>query len=303
MKAQVSKKRSRISLYLLTLMIPTLAWAFGAIEHRGIYHPEVAEHRDEPLKALAYSDLRNIIKDVYFKTGDGVLLNAWYVPAKSHQPTIVFAHGNGGNLGDRYNVISMFIKQGYGFLAFDYRGYGKSKGYPSEQGLYRDFEAATRFLEEKQRVPVSKQIAMGGSLGSAVALDAASKKSYRAVIAYSCFTTAPDVAEHLRDTNQMGWLRYLPPRLIMRQHYDSLKKVGKIKSPIIYLQGTQDKMMPLWMAKKLYQATGAKYKKLLIIPDAGHNSSLEAGSDQLLVALKVILKQTDAQQSLANSGH
>jgi fermentation-respiration switch protein FrsA (DUF1100 family) len=192
-------------------------------------------------------------------------------------------------------VIDLFTKVGYGFLAFDYRGYGKSKGIPSEQGLYQDLEATSHYLENVKHVPLSQQIALGGSLGSSVVIDVATRLRFRAVVIYAVLTSAPDVAEYLYQ--KTNW-RFFPIKNVMQQRFDSLSKIQKVRSPLIIMHGTADHMMPLWMPKALFNRAAAPYKKLLIIPDAGHNDVLERGINSLQKQLQLLLTQTDPHSGL-----
>lgn len=277
----------------LILTIATTIWliAFQRMETQGLYHPDSTNYPN-PTAALTYSPLKSSIQDVYFKAQDGTLLNAWYVPPKPNYPTLVFAHGNGGNIGNRLYVIDLFTRAGYGFLAFDYRGYGNSKGALSEKGLYQDLEAASRYLSNVQQTSLSKQIALGESLGSGVAVDVAAHLPFRAVVIFSTLTSAPDVAEHL--ISNSPW-RILPIQLLMQQRFDSLSKIQKVRSPLIIMHGLQDQMMPVQMPKALFTKATTKYKKLLLIPGAEHNDVLDLGADRLLNTLHQLLMETKTQ--------
>jgi hypothetical protein len=268
------------------------AWAFSSLEERSLYHPDMAGFPTSPLEAVILPAFKAKIQDVYFKASDGVRLNGWYIPAESGKPSFVFAHGNGGNIGDRWTIVKILAGRGYGVLAFDYRGYGKSEGTPGEAGLYRDMEAASHYLLNEQQIPYSQQIALGESIGSGVAVDLATRIPYRAVVLYSAYTSLPAVAAHLRDTHQLGWLGVLPLRFIMRQHFDSLSKINQIQSPLLIMHGEDDDMMPLSMPRALYDQATAPYKKLLIIPNAGHNDVFHEGADRLLDELEQLLVKT-----------
>lgn len=284
--------RQKISAALLAVLLPTVVWAFGTLETRCLFYPESSDFPHDPLAAIANHPLRNSVQDVYFETADGVRLNGWFVPPRAGKPTVVFAHGNGGNIGDRYGMIQPFMDKGYGFFVFDYRGYGKSEGNPTEQGLYHDMRAASRYLTTYRNIPASQQIAMGGSLGSAVAIEAATHIPFRAVAVFAAFTNTLAVAEHGRDTNQLGWLGYLPLGLMMHQRFDSLSRIGEIHCPLLIMHGDADAMMPLSMPKALYAKATAPSKKLLIIPGGEHNTVFSAGKHQFFPALEALLQNT-----------
>lgn len=284
--------RQKIFLWLLVGLLPCLAWNLMTFESRSLFHPHSSDFPSDPLAAIARHPLRSRVQEISFMTQDGQILNGWYVPAQQHKPTIVFAHGNGGNIGDRYAMLLPFIQKGYGFLAFDYRGYGKSTGSPSEEGFYKDMQAASRYLQQVQQIPPDQQIAMGESIGSAVAVESASHIPFRAVVIFSTLTNTPAVASHLRDTNGLGWLSCLPITQIMRQRFDSLARMHHIHAPLIIMHGEADSMMPLSMPKTLYAQAGSRHKKLLIIPQAGHNNVLMLGEQRLLPALDALLTET-----------
>jgi fermentation-respiration switch protein FrsA (DUF1100 family) len=288
----MSTLRPKISLILLAVALMGQAWAFSSLEERSLYHPDMAGFPKNPLDAIVLPDFRVKVQEVYFNTSDNVRLNGWYIPAASGKPSFVFAHGNGGNIGDRWTIVQRLASRGYGVLALDYRGYGRSEGSPSEAGLYRDMEAASNYLLTERQVPYSQQIALGGSIGSGVAVDVATRIPYRAVVLYAAYTSTPDVAAHLRDTHQLGWLGVLPLRFIMRQHFDSLSKMHQIQSPLLIMHGENDEMMPLSMPRALYGQAASPYKKLLIIPDAGHNDVFHEGADRMLDELEQLLAET-----------
>jgi uncharacterized protein len=278
--------------HLLILALCLLA-ALRVFEHRSLYAPDLTDYPQNPLDAMTHHPLKASVQEVTITTADHLRLNAWFIPPKDRRPTVVFAHGNGGNIGDRYSMMVPFVQVGYGFLAFDYRGYGKSEGHPSEEGLYRDMEAASQYLAQVQHIPVTRQIAMGESLGSAVAIHSASKNAYRAVILFSSMTAAPAVAEHLQSTDRMGWLGILPLSWLMYTKMDSLSKIGQVQSPLLIIHGEEDTMMPLRMPHALYEkAISVPYKKLLIIPQAGHNDVFYQGRVEWMKALERLMNET-----------
>lgn len=287
-------KRDQIGLGLLVLLLPCLVYVFSTFEGRCLFHPDSSDYPENPMAAIANNPLRQVVKEIYFNTPDGQRLNGWFVPARNRKPTILFAHGNGGNIGDRYSMLLPFIQQGYGFLAFDYRGYGKSTGTPSEAGMYRDMQAASDYLAREKRIQPSEQIAMGESLGSAVAVEAATHIPFRAVILFSTLTNTPEVADYLQNRFGWGWLRIVPLHNIMQQRFDSLSRIKRIHAPLIVMHGDADTMMPLSMPRALYAQATSPNKKLLIIQQAGHNNVLMLGADRLIPVLDALLMDGQA---------
>jgi len=293
-----------MSFIRVSSLVLLILWAaIGPLENWNLYYPSEAAYPKNPLRALKEQPIPNL-EDVYFTSSDGVRLNGWFVPASDRtKPTILLAHGNGGNLGDHTGVIRMFTRRGYGFLAFDYRGYGKSESSPSEQGIYKDITAASQYLSQVRHIPPQRQIALGGSLGSAVVIDAATHIPFRAVIAYSTLTSAPAVAEHLRDNGSMAWLKVLPLQLVMKQTYNSLGKIDRVHVPLLVLHGDHDRLMPVSMPKALYQRAGSAHKKLLIIPGAGHESVIFQGEDQMFEQLNQLLAETSPKLAYTPALH
>ncbi|MDO8291764.1 MAG: alpha/beta hydrolase, partial [Gallionella sp.] len=179
-----------------------LAAAYGGLalllyffQARLVFYPETGrEIIATPGQAgLPYEDIR-------LTTSDGLGLHGWYIPApQTHaQPrgTVLFLHGNAGNISHRIDSLQMFHRLGYSTLIFDYRGYGSSGGTPSEQGTYRDAEAAWRYLTEQRRIPSCRIVLFGESLGGAVGAWLAARQKPAALVIASGFTSVPGLARH-----------------------------------------------------------------------------------------------------------
>lgn len=255
------------------MLLLVLAWSVATLEHRYLYHPNTGRYLGDSVEVVP-SDFpfRGKLQNVFFTTKDGYKINGWFFPPSSEKPTVVFAQGNGGNMGTRIYLMAPFLKRGYGFLAFDYRGYGNSGGTPSEQGLYQDMRAASRYLAEKQHIPYENQIAMGESLGGAVAIDAATGIPYKAVFVYSTFTSIRDMADHMKATGQLGIEGLLPLQWLITQEYDSIGKIPAIRSPLLVAHSENDTMIPASHAKRLYAAAATPCKQLVVTPQGGHNA-------------------------------
>jgi len=132
-------------------------------EKKGIYFPVRKIHLTPREVGLEF-------EDVYFFSSDGIKLNGWYVPAKEARATVLFCHGNAGNISHRIDVIYLFSKLGLNVFIFDYRGYGRSQGSPSEDGLYLDAQAAYKYLIEKRNLNESSVVVYGKSIGANVAV-------------------------------------------------------------------------------------------------------------------------------------
>lgn len=200
---------------------------------------------------------------------DGVALVAWFKPAASAaHPTIVYFHGNGGNIALRGGRVRPFLDAGYGVLLLSYRGYGGSAGRPSEAGLYADGRAAVRFVLDTG-VPARQVVLFGESLGSAVALQMASEQSPGALILEAPFTSAVDVAASAYP--------FVPVRWLVKDRYESIAKIGRIRVPLLIVHGERDRIVPVRYARRLFEAA-AQPKKAVFLPRAGHNDLSEHGA-------------------------
>ncbi len=264
------------------------------IENRYLFLPNFPKLPQNPLEAVHSQTLKAKIHEVYFPSLDGTRLNGWYIPAEENHPTIVFAHGNGGNLAFYQPVIQAFVSHGYGVFTFDYRGYGKSEGTPSEEGVYEDFEAASQYVTSHYKIPIQQQIAVGDSLGGAVVIQAATHHPYRAVVTISTFTDIPEVAHHLRQMKHLGLLNHLPVEDFIHQKFDSINKIQKVKSPLLVIHGSADHFIPKTMSTRLFMKAKSNDKKLLIIPGSRHNDIFPRGSQEIFSALQTLL---NTQQS------
>jgi len=194
---------------------------------------------------------------------DGVKIHGWWVRREHSSLATLFLHGNAGNITDRARHIEEIASAGSSVLMLDYRGYGKSSGRPSEEGLYRDSEAGLNYLLGKGYQP-EQIIAHGESLGAAVAIDLASRRPGAALILEAPFTSASEVAGTV--------LPFIGPLLI--RSYNSLSKIQRIRVPEFFMQGDRDEVIPLRLGQKLFAAAQGS-KTFWIIPGAGHNNILE----------------------------
>lgn len=183
-------------------------------------------------------------EDVHLTAGDGTQLHGWYVPATDPRGTLLFSHGNAGNISHRIDSVELYHSLGLNVLIYDYRGYGKSEGKPSEAGTYLDVKAAWDYLLEERRIEPQQIVIFGRSLGAAMAADLASQNSSAGVILESAFTSVPDMAASLYP--------WLPVRLLTRFQYNNLKKVARITSPILVVHSHEDEMIPYAHGEQLF---------------------------------------------------
>ena len=199
-------------------------------------------------------------REINFQTKDSVNISGWYIPANPEKGILLFCHGNAGNISHVMEYIKIFHEMGFSALVFDYRGYGKSVGKPSEEGTYLDVEAAWDYLVQ-QGNPPEKIIVYGQSLGGAVATEAAIRKNPAALIIESSFTSMPDLGANLYP--------WLPVKLLSKYQYSTISKIGMIKSPKLIIHSPDDEIVPFQHGRKLYEK--ASQPKDFLEIRGGHN--------------------------------
>jgi len=194
-------------------------------------------------------------------TADGETLQAWWVPAEGARGTVLFFHGNAGNISHRVDYLLMFNRLRYSTLIVDYRGYGRSTGTPSEEGTYRDAEAAWDYLRHARLAQPRDVVIAGESLGAAVATRLAAEVEPRAVVLFSTFTSATDLGA------EVYW--FLPVRLLSRIGYDNRENLKRIRAPVFIAHSRDDDIVPYAHGKRLYEA--ANEPKAFLEMRGGHN--------------------------------
>ena len=210
------------------------------------------------------------VEDVSLQSADGTRLHAWWCPVESTSNShvagaLLYCHGNAGNLSYRaYAIPSWHQFLHMPVLIFDYPGYGKSAGKPSEKGCYAAADAAYDWLTQIKGIPPDKILIYGGSLGGGVAVDLASRRPHRALILAKTFTSIPEVGQ--------TFYPWLPVRWVMRNRFDNLAKIGKCTRPVFITHGTADNLVPFRLAKELYEAANEP-KHFFILEGRDHNDA------------------------------
>lgn len=213
------------------------------------------------------------IEDAWFETEDGVRLHAWFAAPTAAErdsnalPMVLWLHGNAGNLSDRYETLVDLVNLPARVLLADYRGYGRSEGRPSEGGLYRDARAAWRELTEARHVAPERIVIFGKSLGTAPAIDLATRVRPAALIVQSGFTSIPDMAKTV--------FPFLP-RVLVRTKMSSIDKIGRITVPKLFIHSPADEVVPYAMGRALFDAA-PEPKTFLEVAGAGHNETATVG--------------------------
>ncbi|MDD5194961.1 MAG: alpha/beta hydrolase [Candidatus Omnitrophica bacterium] len=241
---------------------------FIFLEQKSLYHP----YKDIPETP---KNLGIAHEDVNFKTADGKLLNGWFVPANDAGLTLLYCHGNAGNMYHRLHKVKFFHEMGVNFFIFDYRGYGKSTGRPSESGLSKDAQAAYDYLISRNDVDKNKIVVYGKSLGGPIAADLCNRRQACALILEGSFATVALRAQQLYP--------FLPMKFLITQKYDTVAKVNNLRIPKLIVHGRADAVINFQHGEVLFSA--APEPKQFLPFEGGHNDDLfvisRAYKDQL----------------------
>jgi hypothetical protein len=247
---------------MVTSLLLAIALGYGAIgvlvwvmQDRLVYFPERA-------LALTPREYKFAYEDVALVAEDGVRLHGWFVPAEQRRATLLYLHGNGGNISHRLEKIAIFRRLGLDVFIIDYRGYGRSEGAPGEEGTYRDARAAWKYLTETRALAPSRIVAYGESLGGAVAAVLAAGHTPGALIIESSFTSAPDLGAQVYP--------WLPVRLLSRYDYDARAAVARVRAPVLIIHSRADDIIPFAHGERLFAAAPEPKQLLEITGD--HNA-------------------------------
>lgn len=222
-------------------------------------------------------------EEIAVKAADGPSIHGWFIPREPGDPVVLLCHGNGGNISHRLQKAVLLRKAGAAVALFDYRGYGRSTGKPSEQGTYRDAEAVYDWLAKEKKVPASKLVLHGESLGCGVAVELARARPAAGMILESGFTSTVDMGKRI--------FPWLPVKWLVSFKYDSLSKLSQVRCPILVMHSPQDDIIPYDMGRKLYDA--APQPKTFFELRGDHNEGFLLTGDPYVKALEKFLKKPD----------
>lgn len=213
-------------------------------------------------------------------TADGEELDAWFVPAGREDAVLLFFHGNAGNISHRLDSLRIFHELGLSVLIFDYRGYGRSTGRPSEQGTYEDARTAWRYLVGQRDVPAHRIVLFGRSLGGAVATWLATEHQPAGLIVESTFRSVPDLAAEL--------YRFLPVRALARLEYPAERLIGSVQAPVLVVHSTEDEIIPFGHGEALHAAAASPAALLALRGD--HNTGFMLSTGRYIEGLEAFLQ-------------
>ena len=209
-------------------------------------------------------------EDVYFETEDGVTLHGWFIPHDGARGVILFCHGNAGNISHRLDSIMIFHRLGLDVFIFDYRGYGESKGKPTEHGTYQDAEAAWQYLIEERQINTSEIIVFGRSIGGALAAWLAQNHRPGGLILESTFTSLRDAAATIYHFPQI--------RRFVRFEYNTAEHLAGVDCPVLVVHSRDDEIMSFHHGQLLFELA-AEPKTFLEISGTHNEGFITSGRD------------------------
>ena len=254
----------------------TYLWARQA---HFIFRPERIIFKTPAEYQLPYEDVHVKVND---GNGKNERIHAWWIPAENPSDrTLLYLHGSALNIGANITHARRFHQMGFSVFLISYRGYGKSDGtFPTEAQVYADAQAAWTYLIEQKGIDPKAIFIYGHSLGGAVAIQLAiDNPAAGGLIVEAAFTSIADMARRIPK------YRIFPLELIVHERFDSIEKVSRLQAPVLYIHGTDDKLVPPEMSRELYKRT-ASSKQLKLIIGGGHNNSAAVGGGEYLQAVR-----------------
>jgi fermentation-respiration switch protein FrsA (DUF1100 family) len=246
-------------------------------ENSIIYHPE-----KYPVGLWDTSKMPLPVQDVWFKAADGVKLHGWYIPSEEAVATLLFFHGNAGNITHRLENIFFLHHLKLNVFIFDYRGFGRSEGDPDEEGIQLDSQAAYDTVLTQPGVSVDSLFVFGRSLGGVFAAYTASKNPAAGLILESTFTNAVDMADKMMP---------IIPSWYISAELNTQGYVAQLKIPKLFIHGTSDTIIPFTLGRELYKAA-PQPKEFYSIVGAGHNNTWRVGGKEYFDTIKAFITRT-----------
>jgi len=239
------------SFFLLILIYFAITVVVYFFQRKLLYHPFSPQ--------ITGKGLIHNFETINFKTSDNFELKGWFHLKNSNKKTILFLHGNAGNLDNRIDKLNFLGNMDINFLIISWRGYSGNPGKPSELGLYKDALGAIKWLNKKG-ISNDRIILYGESLGTAITTEVAQNENFAGIILEAPFTSMVDMGQKIYPI--------FPVRFLLKDKYESKNKIKNIKSPILVLHGRKDKIVPFYMGEKIFEmANNPKFKYFTDLDD------------------------------------
>ena len=253
-----------IIIYLLVILFITF------YQRKLLYHPGENNYLDQ-------NSLNHEIEKIYIPSDEKLI--GWYFKKNKNFKTLLFFHGNAGKIDNRIYKLNEFSKMNINYLIFGYRGFSGNDGKPHEEGLYKDAKAAKLWLNQKN-ISDEQIILYGESLGTAIAIDLATENNFAGIILESPFTSMTELAKK--------YYPYLPVNLILKDKFDTLKKLKSVEAPILIMHGKKDKIVPFNMGLRIYEsANNPKFNYF-----NGNDDHMMDFNEDMINTLKNFIKYT-----------
>jgi fermentation-respiration switch protein FrsA (DUF1100 family) len=271
--------------------------ALGYVAFAGLIYltqPRLLYYPNLPTRELTATPARIDLhyEAVTLETEDGVRLSSWFIPHPTPGATLLFFHGNAGNLSHRLESIRLFHELGLAVFIIDYRGYGQSEGSPTEAGTYRDATAAWHYLVVERHIAPDGIVIFGRSLGGAIAAELASRTRPAALILESAFTSVPNMAARLYP--------WLPVRWLSRYRYDTRRALETITCPLLVIHSREDDIIPFDEGEQLY-VLGREPKRFLEL-HGGHSDGFLTSREFYFQGIDDFLKRYVVSRPSARTG-
>jgi fermentation-respiration switch protein FrsA (DUF1100 family) len=248
-----------LALVVLTLLLPGCSSLF--------FYPDKEMYENPFVRPFSP-------EDVSFKTADGITLFGWFFRAHDAAGSVLFLHGNAGNISTHVNGVLWFVKAGFNLFIFDYRGYGRSGGEPSPGGVVLDAEAALEALLAMPSVDKDRIVVFGQSIGGAIAIDlvamAPHRAQVRALVVDSAFASYREIAREKMDMLWLTWPFQYPLSWAFSDRYSPLLFISRVSPiPVLFIHGMNDPVVPVHHGEELYDAAGEP-KEIWLTGGEGH---------------------------------
>lgn len=242
-----------------------------------VYFPDLPSRQ----VAATPADVGLAFEAVRLSTSDGETLAGWFIPAPTARGTLLYLHGNGGNIGHRLDPITVFHRLGLNIFIIDYRGYGDSTGKPSEEGTYQDALAAWKYLTQQERIMPERIVLFGESLGGSIATWLAARHTPAGLVIYASFTSVPELAQELYPMFPASWL--------VRYRYDTRAALDRVNCPVLIMHSSEDEMIPFSHGQALLGA--AHQPKRFVELRGAHNDALLVSREVYALEVEEFLRQ------------
>ena len=283
----VGKRKAMLNFFgplivLTGLLYVLLCIYLFLLQSRLLYYPNLGGRKLQASPA----DIGLEYESVTLVSSDSVRIHGWFVDARTQRGTLLFFHGNAGNISHRLDSLRIFNTLGLSVLIIDYRGYGQSQGRISETGTYLDAEAAWQYLTDQKRIDPQNIILFGRSLGGAIAANLAAKHPPAALILESVFSSVPEMAARFYPV--------FPVRLLARFSYDTRKSLASVFCPVLVIHSPDDEIIPFENGRILFET--AREPKSFLEIHGGHNEGFLASGPFYVKGLENFINKNLSKQ-------